>query len=43
MSNRKATNSKKTDSKDKWKSTGGALQPVDLTKVKLVNTPKKTK
>jgi len=44
MSNNKTSNTpKKTNDNDKWKTTGGAMRPVDLSKIKLVNTPKKTK
>lgn len=38
----KKKNDKKNSDK-RWKSTGGAVVPVDLASIKLVNKPKKAK
>ena len=34
---------KKSNNTKKWQSTGGSMVPVDVSKIKLVNKPKKAK
>ena len=43
MTNKTPTNKNTKSTKDKWKSTGGAMKPVNINTIQLVNTPKKTK
>ena len=42
MATKKSTNNNSV-AKDKWKSTGGSMKPVDLSKIELVNRPTATK
>ena len=45
MATAKKTTTKKTtaksNNKGKWATTGGAMKPVDLSKIEFVNKPKK--